>query len=64
MDLTRCPTCDLPAEVLERFVLESTAGPMEHVAIRCVQRHVYRMPLALLVPLPVANPVRSTITRR
>lgn len=36
-----CPEagCGLPAEVLDRFVLESTDGPVEHFRIRCVNRH-------------------------
>ncbi|PJJ54214.1 hypothetical protein CLV56_3722 [Mumia flava] len=39
MDLTSCPGCDAPAEVLWRFCEESTAGPVEHVKVRCVRRH-------------------------
>lgn len=64
MDLTTCPTCGLVAEVEERFVLESTDGPLEHVAIRCVRRHIYRMPIFMLSPAAQPNPVRSTTTRR
>lgn len=61
-----CPTCGLPAEVRERFVLESTAGPMEHAAIRCVRGHTYRLPVVLLEPRPAPQPnlSRSTSTRR
>lgn len=66
MDLTTCPTCGLPAEVRDRFVLESTAGPMEHAATLCAQRHTYRLPVVLLEPSPApqSNPSRSTSTRR
>lgn len=37
MDLVACPECGLPAEVLDRFVLESTDGPVEMIKIRCVK---------------------------
>ncbi len=64
MDVITCPTCGLPAEVLQRFVLESTSGPMEHAAIRCVERHVYRLPLAMLEPVAQVKAARSTTARR
>ena len=38
MDLTTCPDCGSIAEVLDRFVLESTAGPVEHARTRCINR--------------------------
>jgi hypothetical protein len=44
MDLTTCPECRAPAEVVERAVLESTDGPIEHARVRCVDRHVFFMP--------------------
>jgi hypothetical protein len=54
MDLTRCPDCDSIAEVLERFVLESTADPVEHARIRCIAGHWFVLRAASLVspPLP------------
>jgi hypothetical protein len=39
MDTTTCPQCGAPAEVIDRFVLESTDGPIEHVRVHCVARH-------------------------
>lgn len=48
MDLTTCPECGAPAEVLERFVLDSTAGPMDHARIRCVRRHWFLLSLQSL----------------
>jgi hypothetical protein len=36
LQLTTCPECGAPAEVLDRFVLPSTHGPVEHVKTRCV----------------------------
>jgi len=39
-----CPECGLPAEVTERFWLGSTDGPVEHVALACLDGHYFRMP--------------------
>ena len=39
MDTTTCPECGAPAEVTDRFVLESTDGPIEHVRVRCAGMH-------------------------
>jgi hypothetical protein len=38
-DLAGCPECGAPAEVVDRFELTSTAGPVEHVELMCVRRH-------------------------
>lgn len=46
--LTSCPECELPAEVTDRFVLPSTNGPVDHVALRCLARHHFRMPSEML----------------
>ncbi|MBS45821.1 MAG: hypothetical protein CMH83_22135 [Nocardioides sp.] len=48
MDLTSCPECDAPAEVLDRAVLPSTDGPVEHARVRCVARHVFTLPVERL----------------
>ncbi len=44
LELVSCPECGLAAEVTRRDWLGSTAGPVEHVHIRCVQRHWFLMP--------------------
>jgi hypothetical protein len=41
MDYALCPQCDLPAEVLDRFSLFSTDGPIEHVKTACLAGHVF-----------------------
>lgn len=38
-DIVSCPTCALPASVADRFCLDSTDGPIEHVRISCVGGH-------------------------
>jgi hypothetical protein len=48
MDLTTCPDCDATAEVLDRFVLESTDGPVDHARIRCVHGHWFLLSLQSL----------------
>jgi hypothetical protein len=40
-----CPQCGAPARISERFWLGSTAGPVEHVRIGCVNNH-WLTPLA------------------
>ena len=36
IELTRCPACGRPAEILDRFVVFGDRGPIEHVRIRCI----------------------------
>lgn len=50
MDDTGCPEpgCYLPAEILDRTVLESTDGPVEHARVACVGGHRFLMPTAML----------------
>ena len=50
MDDTRCPEpgCELPAEILDRAILESTDGPIEHARIVCLGGHRFFMPTAML----------------
>ncbi len=48
IEITGCPVCEHPAEILRRFVLESTDGPLEHVKIRCLIGHGFLMPVELL----------------
>ena len=55
MWFTRCaePGCPGPAEVVDRVVLESTSGPVEHVHVRCLHRHRFMMPVSYLDTEPV-----------
>jgi hypothetical protein len=50
IETTRCPECGGPAEVLDRDVLESTDGPVEHARVVCLVRHRFFLPVALLAP--------------
>lgn len=46
LEFTACPDldCQAPAEVVDRYAVESTAGPVVHVATVCVRRHHYTTP--------------------
>ena len=35
-EFTSCPECGRPAEILDRFQLPSTHGPIEHIKVRCI----------------------------
>ena len=39
-----CPECGHAATVLDRCVLESTDGPVEHLRIECTAGHCFFMP--------------------
>jgi hypothetical protein len=45
LELTHCPDCGLPAEVIDRAVLPSTDGTIEHVKTRCITGHWYLTPV-------------------
>jgi hypothetical protein len=59
IELTACPECGQPAEVLWREVLTSTDGPVEHARVLCISRHGFFVPVETLpaVPPPPAAPV-------
>jgi len=39
LELVGCPACAAPAEVVDRYVLGSTDGPIEHATVVCAVRH-------------------------
>ncbi len=49
--LLPCPECGFPAEVIDRFTLNSTNGPADHLALRCAGGHHFRMLVELLPAL-------------
>jgi hypothetical protein len=48
LTIVGCPECNQPAEVLDRFALESTDGPVEHVRLCCLARHHFLVPAEAL----------------
>ena len=61
MDYTTCPEhgCALPAEVVDRHVLESTDGPVEHIRSACVVGHRFLMPVGMLPTAARARRARN-----
>jgi hypothetical protein len=57
LDLVVCPECGAPAEIVDRFALGGTDGPVEHVKLMCLHRHWYLLP-ATSLPTP-AEPARA-----
>jgi hypothetical protein len=64
VQLTRCPECEGIAEVEYRTVLESTSSPVEHVKIRCINRHWFNMPVSYLASIPLVTTRRATAINR
>jgi hypothetical protein len=60
LDLVVCPECAAPAEVVDRFALPSTHGPVEHVKLQCLGRHWFLLPASSLAP--VHTPSTATTT--
>jgi hypothetical protein len=63
MELTTCPQCGFPAEVVWRATLESTDGPVEHAKVGCVEGHRFLLPAAALTPQHAAEPRSPDPTR-
>ena len=65
MDITACPEpgCTLPAEIVDRAVLESSDGPIEHARIACLGGHRFLMPIQMLPQrVVICGTRRSAIT--
>lgn len=45
-EFIECPDegCDQAAEVVERYWLDSTFGPVVHIRTRCIINHHFNMP--------------------
>ena len=56
-DTTRCPECGTTAAVQERFVLESTDGPIEHARTACPRGHHFLLSIDALTRPPLPTPV-------
>jgi len=53
-DTISCPQCGAPAQITERFRLDSTDGPVEHVKTGCERGHWFT-PTVDLLPLQPAT---------
>jgi hypothetical protein len=56
-ELIACPErgCDVPAGVVDRFVLASTSGPVEHVRTWCLEGHGFTQPVDALTGWPMVR---------
>jgi hypothetical protein len=63
-ELISCPEpgCDVPAGVVDRFVLASTGGPVEHVRTWCLEGHGFTQRVDALVAWPMVRARRPLET--
>jgi len=57
-DTISCPQCGAPAQITERFRLDSTDGPVEHVKTGCERGHWFT-PTVDLLPFQPATTAAS-----
>jgi hypothetical protein len=59
-ELVACPEpgCGLPAGIVDRFVLASTGGPVEHVRTWCLEGHGFTQRVDALAALPMVRESR------
>ena len=60
LDLVVCPECGAPAEVVDRFTLQGTDGPVEHVKVACLARHWFLLPVTSLPAMRPLNAAAGT----
>jgi hypothetical protein len=58
IDLVSCPECGAPAEVVDRFTVPSTHGPLEIVKVWCVTRRWFTVPVESLPAISRAEAPR------
>jgi hypothetical protein len=44
--LLDCPACGLPAEIVDRFIIDGSPYPVEHVKIKCLAGHWFTPPVS------------------
>lgn len=60
LGVVSCPECGRPAAVEWRTQLDSTDGPLEHLKIRCLDRHWFFLPADMLADAPSNQRVDAT----
>jgi hypothetical protein len=58
-DTIPCPQCGAPAQITERFWLDSTDGPVEHLKTGCVSKHWLTLRAETLQPEQLATSDRD-----
>jgi hypothetical protein len=62
-DSIPCPQCGAPARITERFWLDSTDGPVEHLKIGCLSKHWFTPPAETVQREQVASPDRELVAQ-
>jgi hypothetical protein len=57
------PQCGAPARISERFWLESTDGPVEHLKIGCLSKHWFTPPAETIQQEQVISPDRDLVAQ-
>jgi hypothetical protein len=60
----RCPQCGQPAEIIDRFALGGSDGPLEHVKLSCSSGRHWYTPLAADVELMDMAPSAEELSAR
>jgi hypothetical protein len=64
LEIVGCPECAAPAEIVDRFVLESTDGPIEHAIVTCTERHRLTVLVERMASRPAGGTRPATSRRR
>jgi hypothetical protein len=62
-DTIPCPQFGAPVPITERFWLDSTDGPVEHLKTGCVSKHWLTPRAETLQPPQIATPDRDLAAR-
>jgi hypothetical protein len=60
-DTIPCPQCGAPARITERFRLDSTDGPVDHLKTGCVNNHWLTPPAETVQRERHATPDRDLV---
>jgi hypothetical protein len=62
-DSIPCPQCGTPSRIIERFWLDSTDGPVEHLKIGCLSKHWFTPRAETVRQEPVAFSDRELVAQ-
>jgi len=51
-----CPSCGLPAQIVDRFTLSGSPSPVEHLKIVCTAGHWATLPIDWFREPPIVRP--------
>jgi hypothetical protein len=62
-DSIPCPQCGAPARITERFWLDSTDGPVEHLKIGYLSKHWFTPQAETVHQEQIASPYRDLVAQ-